>query len=306
MDCDIQFPSNWVSGSSMEKTLNNGPSPHECDASIITFTFPIGCKVMIDAAVRLLSFFNQLASCSRRVRLVFEEGYDGAMGYLDRMGFFDNLSRDVEVTPSRPIISGASIHGGQNNTLVEIARIDHKDRDKHRGLVTRLIEALMQPCSSRADAEELKGTAWTIFSELIDNIFEHSDTPIDGYAALQYYPGGQRLTVAVSDSGRGIMETLRPALQSESPKLAALEDVDLMVEIFRQGLSRHGEDRGCGLKGSAAKAIKFNASLDIRLPDIRIELVPGRQGYRPNKTYCSTGLPLIWGTHICFNFALDT
>lgn len=306
MTCDIEFPSNWVSGSSMEKTLKKGPSPHECDASVITFTFPTGCKVMIDAAVRLLSFFNQLASCSRRVRLVFDDGYEGAMGYLNRMGFFDHLSRDVEVSPARPFISGARIHGGQNSTLVEIAQIDHRDRDKHKGLVTRLIDALMQPCSDRVDANELKGAAWTIFSELIDNIFEHSETPIDGYAALQYYPRGNSLSVSVSDSGKGILDTLRPALLSESPRLAALPDVELMVEIFRQGISRHGGDRGCGLKGSAAKAVKFNAELDIRLPTSRVHLVPGQQGYSPNRAYYASDLPLIWGTHICFNFTLDT
>ena len=65
--------------------------------------------------------------------------------------------------------------------------------------------------------------------------------------------------VAVSDSGLGIMQTLRPSLQNEFPRLVGLSDIDLLVEVFRQGLSRHGSDRGCGLKGSAAKAMKFNA-----------------------------------------------
>lgn len=109
----------------------------------------------------------------------------------------------------------------------------------------------------------------------------------------------------MSDSGLGIMATLRPVLKNELPALAKLSDVELLVEIFRQGISRHGADRGCGLKGSAAKAIKFNAELDVRLPNVRVLLVPGAGGYGHNTAYCYDHLPLIWGTHICFNFQLD-
>ena len=110
--------------------------------------------------------------------------------------------------------------------------------------------------------------------------------------------------MAVSDSGLGIMQTLRPSLRTELPKLAQLSDTDLLVEVFRQGLSRHGADRGCGLKGCAAKAIKFDASLDVRLPNQRVLLKPARGAYEPNRAYCYEGLPLLWGTHIAFAFGL--
>jgi hypothetical protein len=160
----------------------------------------------------------------------------------------------------------------------------------------------MRSCGSRSDAGELRGAAWTIFAELIDNIFSHSRTQLDGYAALQVYSRGNRLLVAVSDSGLGIMRTLRPALSMEFPKLAGLSDTDLLVEVFRQGLSRHGPDRGCGLKGSAAKAIKFEATLDVRLPEQRVLLMPARGRYAIAE--CYEGLPLVWGTHIAFGFRL--
>ena len=186
--------------------------------------------------------------------------------------------------------------------LVEIARINKDERDEE--LPTRLSDAISYACSSRLDVEELKGATWTIFAELIDNIFSHSATQLDGYAALQVYSGGNRLSVAVSDSGLGIMQTLRPTLRTEFPKLAQLSDTDLLVEVFRQGLSRHGADRGCGLKGCAAKAIKFDASLDVRLPNQRVLLKPARGAYEPNRAYCYEGLPLLWGTHIAFAFGL--
>jgi hypothetical protein len=61
-----------------------------------------------------------------------------------------------------------------------------------------------------------------------------------------------------------------------------LSDLDLLVEVFRQGISRHGADRGCGLKGCAAKGIKFDAQLDVRLPNRRVLLKPARGAYEPN------------------------
>ena len=303
MKYTVQFPPSWINSSGLENVLKLGVGGHETTSPDVLFCFPSGCKIMIDAAVRLLSLFNQLVFCCRRVRLDFEEGEEGAMGYLNRMGFFDHLAHNVEVCPGRPIYSGADLYGGTNTSLVEIARINPQCRDQN--LLSRLTNALMQSCGCRADAAELEGAAWTIFAELIDNIFSHSQTPLDGYAALQLYQRGNNLRVAVSDSGLGIMETLRPTLKTESPSLARLSDVDLLVEIFRQGISRHGADRGCGLKGSAAKAIKFRAELDVRLPTSRVILVPSADGYRPNTAYCFNSLSLIWGTHICFNFSLD-
>jgi hypothetical protein len=186
--------------------------------------------------------------------------------------------------------------------LVEIACINKDARDEE--LPNRLTEAISHACSNRADVDELKGAAWLIFAELIDNIFAHSGTRLDGYAALQVYSGGNRLSVAVSDSGLGIMETLRPSLRTESPKLAKLSDTDVLVEVFRQGLSRHGSDRGCGLKGCAAKAIKFDAVLDVRLPNQRVLLRPARGNYEANTALCWEDLPLMWGTHIGFAFGL--
>jgi hypothetical protein len=179
------------------------------------------------------------------------------MGYLNRMGFFDHLSKQVDVIPAWPNYSTAQIHRGGNTALVEIARINKDERDND--LPTRLTNALMVSCQDREDSSALEGAAWTIFAELIDNIFAHSATQLDGYAALQVYSAGNRLSVAVSDSGVGIMDTLRPSLRTEFARLAELSDMDLLVEIFRQGISRHGTDRGCGLKGCAGKAIKFNA-----------------------------------------------
>jgi hypothetical protein len=302
VQCLIKLAPYWVDSSSLERAIGANAHPHGSGVYDVVIRFPAGCKLMIDAAIRLLSLANQLAFTTRRVRLEFEEGEDGIMGYLNRMGFFDHLAPAIEVTPHRPAFSGADLYRGGNSGLVEIAHINKRIRD--RSLPNRLTAALMNSCGTRSDAAELEGAAWTIFAELIDNIFSHSETPLDGFAALQVYKGGDRLAVAVSDSGLGIMQTLRPVLQSEFPTLVGHSDLQLLVEIFRQGLSRHGADRGCGLKGSAAKAIKFGAVLDIRLPNQRVVLTPAGGAYQANMARCFDNLPLLWGTHIGFAFSL--
>ena len=301
----IELPANWVNASGLEDALAVRGGAHEAlPVSELTFRFPVGCKVMIDAAVRMLSLLNQLDACARRVVLEFDEGEAGAMGYLDRMGFFDYLSPDVEVYPFRPTFSAAQAYRGRNQGLVEIAAIGPQARDQD--LPDRLTSVLVQACNDRQDVDELGGAAWLIFAELVDNIYSHSQTSLDGFAALQVYPRGNGLKVAVSDSGLGIMETLRPTLRSAHPRLNRLSDLELLIEIFREGVSRHGAHRGCGLKGAAAKAVKFQAELDVRLPRVRVQLTPGSGGYRPNTARCYQGLPLVWGTHICFSFRLDS
>lgn len=279
--------------------------PHESKAPVVEFVFPVGCKIMLDAATRLLSLINQVDHCTRHVRLDFQEGEDGAMGYLNRMGFFEHLSPRVEVIPSRPLISTVQLYRGTNQGIVEFARINQRHRDKR--LPGRLADALLRDSRERPDAQALSDAAWTVFAELIDNVYVHSDTPVDGFAALQMYksPQGKRVVVAVSDSGYGIFETLKPVLIQQHSPLAQLSDIDLLVEIFRQGISRHGPDRGCGLQGAAGKAKKYNAELDVRLPHLRACLLPRTTGYEAAVAYCYTDLPLIWGTHICFSFRID-
>jgi hypothetical protein len=302
--CQIYLPNAWIEASTLETAIARAGNPHSPAVFDVIFSFPLGSKLMIDSTIRLLSLANQLALTGRRVRLIFAEGETGTMGYLNRVGFFDHLAREVEVSPVRPQYSAAAAYRGGNTGLVEIAQINKDLRDDT--LPTRLSDAIMRSCAARSDVEALGEATWTIFAELIENIFWHAETPLDGFAALQVYPRGDRLMVAVSDSGRGIMATLRPALQSQFPDLVGLSDLDLLVEVFRLGLSRYGADRGDGLKGSAAKAIKFNADLDVRLPTQRVRLTPARGSYEPNMAHCFDRLPLLWGTHIGFTLRLHT
>jgi len=300
----ISFTRNWVDASHFEEALQESHmGPHDERVSRVVFQIPEECKLMIDAGIRLLSLSNQLDFSGKAVTLDFAEGPDGTMGYLSRMGFFDFLCEGVEVLPDRPFYSGAQVYRGYNPQLVEIERINPEERDE--ALPLKLSTVLERNVGHGRDNEAIGTAAYTVFSELIDNIFRHSSTKVDGFASLQVYKGGGRAKVVVSDSGEGILNTLRPSLTNNHPRLVDYSDTGLIVEAFRNGLSRFGKGNGCGLRTCAIQAIKFRADLDVRLHTSRVHLVPSADGYQPSTAYCSDNLHEMWGTHICFDFVLD-
>lgn len=302
-ECVLYLADGWIDARGFERALRSCGDALRNPVSIVVVKISAGCNLMIDVVIRLLSFCNQVLSVTKRLRLDFLGGVDGCMGYLDRMGFFDYLSQDADVKPHRPLLSGATRYRGTNGGLVEIERFSG-DFAADRSLPDRLARAVERGCASRHDRTEVAHAIANIISELVDNVTEHSNTPLDAYAVLQTYT--KKVTVAVSDSGKGIMGTLRPALEQRGSSLAALGETDLLVEIFRQGLSSHAEhNRGLGLMTSARSAIRYRADLDVRLLNQRVLLRPSGNAYTANRAYTQDDLPLLWGTHIAFSLHLD-
>jgi len=298
----IELTGGWINASGIDRAIAAAPDPRSARITEIEFQLGAGCKLWLDGVLRLLSTCNQLVGTGKTVRLTFLDGPTGVMGYVDRMGFFDHLDPRVETVPERPFLSGALMFQGRNRSLVEIVRLDGARRDND--LPDRLTTVLHDACSARPDAGPLSEAVSTLFSELIGNVYDHADA--DGHVALQVYPGGSRVIVVVCDNGLGLMETLRPALNERTRDYAALTDAALLVELFRNGLSRHPDAKhGLGLKDCAVKAIRFRADLDVRLAEQNVLLKPSQGSYQ-TIAHSSEGLPLLRGTHIAFTFQLAT
>lgn len=302
MLCTVQFPPVWVDTIKLDVALSKSGGPHSPQYNSATFMFPADCKIMIDAALRLQSVVNQLLYAGKSVCLVFDGQSDSSVGYLNRMGFFDHLDSSVEVLPSKPESSTAQIFRGTNSDLVEIVSIGPNNKD--RSVPGRMSEALSAKLTHLTNPGSFQMGSFTILSELIGNIYRHSSLELNGFAALQTYRKSNLVKIAVSDSGPGIIETLRPVLVTEYPKLIHLTDSQLMKEIFRKGLSRFGEGNGgSGLKGCGNWAIKFNASIEVRQNCSRFNILTANNKMKAIQTV--DNLPFIWGTHTCFNFSVD-
>jgi hypothetical protein len=258
---------------------------------------------MVDAAVRLLSLANQLDHIGKRVTLEFCRDDTSAYDYLNRIGFFDALRPNVTVRPERPSYSAASLYHGANSGLVEIARLRPGPVDKT--LPSRLEKALVRSIREGARKTMVAAAAYDLFGELVGNVYEHSRTPLDGYAVLQVYKNGNSARIAVSDSGEGLLDTLRPSLPAHYPRLVGLSPSDLLIHAFRDGLSRHGKGHGAGLKRCADHAIKLKANLEVRLPVNSVRLIAKHGALRTVSAHIHEGMPLIWGTHLVFDFGLD-
>lgn len=302
MKTTIRLPSRWVNASILDDSLKFQTAIHGPGVLDVELVFPSGCKVMVDAGTRLLSLVNQAAHAAKRVRLVFEEGANGTMGYLQRMGFFEFLDPSVRVQPE-PMAQDLNEHR-QHRALVEFARIhpSRKDESLPKQLAERIRRGAGALTSDRA--EKLEDTAWHVFAELIQNIHRHAQAPIDGYAALQTYksPKGRCAVVSVSDSGLGLLRTLRQGLGQT--RTATLSDAGLLLKVVSEGVSRFGGGNGCGICTSAQKALAFETTLDFRLYDSSLHLEP-KLGTGFAVANHREGLSPMWGTHIAFEFRLD-
>ena len=273
----IEFPATWITSNKFESTLAKTADPLKGSEMSVRVRIPNGCSIMVDAGARLLSYLNVLVHINKSVVLEFEDGDAGAMGYLDRMGFFDCLDLRIEVRPARPDYSRAALFRGTNQSLVEFVAI--KPGSRNGDLPRMLVDSLLEKVGGTPSRGILEQAVFTMLGELIDNIYRHSRTQLDGFAVSQYY-GGKRneVFIAVSDSGDGPMERLRPALPKHYPDLVDSTEADLLVAMFSRGVSRYGQANGSGLKSAAHHALKFNSSLDVRIPTTYIELRPGRVG----------------------------
>ena len=85
-----------------------------------------------------------------------------------------------------------------------------------------------------------------------------------------------------------------------------MSDVLLVLEVFKKGrISQYGSDdgRGLGLKRSSDVAAKFNANISIRQENFELRLIYLEGKF--SKYLYKLNMPVIKGTHICFDFLLD-
>lgn len=303
----IELPSGWIDASKFERALLNYDDLFT-DYDQVTFVFPEGCNLLLESISRLLALLNQLVHHGIEVTINLAE-CGKIRGFLNRAGFFDLLAPRVKVLPKRPKSSTAKVFKGNSSSLVEFGSICPKSKNKE--LIVSLRSSFLDKSSEAYDM-----VALTVFSEFIGNVSEHSKSPLDGFAALQIYqPSYKRdhIQTVISDSGMGVVSTLRSTLKEHYPDLFERfpddgidSDIGLVLEVFSKGnITRFGREsgRGLGFKSTREQASKFDADLSIRLDTFSIKL-----RYREGKlgpAIVTKDLTKMMGTHICFDFFVD-
>jgi hypothetical protein len=294
----------WVGSVSFEEALAISGSPLDLNCSVVEFVVPTGCKIMIDAAARILALCNQLVLLKKSVSIDFS-ACKATLTYFNRLGFFDHLDGQVDVLPNRPKWSAAKAHHGNNDGVVELAPIDHRSPDE---TIPKRLKNSLVSCAG----ERYSQSAFTVISELFGNVRDHAQSQIPGFAALQHYPKGGKIQTVISDSGVGIVGSLQPVLAEKYPAIFETLDFskpeagpELVLQVFRQGqISSSSDDgRGLGLKRSGEVAANYNATISIRQKNFELTMV-----YAQGKLTSDyrVGIPTLHGTHICFEFLIDS
>lgn len=295
----------WIDCSQFEQALANAESPLESTYKSIVFVIAAGCNLLLESIARLMALSNQLVLDGKEVTIDFRQ--HKTFTYVNRIGFFDHLNPAVHVLPERPQTSGAQRYNRNSDSVVELGIINPKNLDE--SLPARLKEVFVGHAGSKYEQ-----TAFTVISELLGNVRDHSLSPIPGFVGLQFYRkfSPPHIQTVISDSGKGILGTLKPILKTKYPDLAQEiedakldSDIYLLKKVLTQGQISQSEDEGhgLGLKRSSDAASKFNANISIRQERCEVKFF-FRQGKR-TRFESKVEMPLLRGTHICFDFELD-
>lgn len=301
---EVRFPGNgWLTSDGFEQAVRKAGSPLECSMPAVSFIFGDGGKIMMDALARLLALSNQLEAIDKSVTLDFSS-CKPTITYLDRAGFFEHLHPSIAVLPKRPVGSKAIEFNGNNEGLVELKKIDQV---AHAENIPKLLKNSFVACAGNSYSVP----AFTVLSELLQNVEEHSGAATPGFAGLQFYKKTNHIQTVISDSGLGIVGTLMPVLSQRYPELATNiatsplpPKVALLRAVFSEGRISQKVTDGCGLglKQSSEVAKKYKAKITVRQEDFEFIVVHSPDGTAFSH---SQNLVTLAGTHICFDFQLD-
>ena len=307
MECKIDLNENWVDGVKLERILSTLSVEQLSDSQIFEINISSSTGIMIDAGVRILSYANQLTNEGKQVKIDFDDDSSGAYTYLNRVGFFDFIESEIEILPRRPRFSASKRFKGNNPGVFEIVPIDPETVPIDTQLPATMTSSLLSNIADQEHKKSLDTPCFTFFAELVENIYLHSQTQLKGFVAYQAYSKGGKIKVVVSDSGVGMINSLRPSIEEFHPECKELTDSLLIEKMFAEGLSKDGKDKGCGLYSCARQALKFKASIDVRLPKSVFHLTPVTKtsfGYNALGSIIDSRIPFK-GTHITVDIALD-
>jgi len=294
---------NWLTSAGFEEVIKQYNGLWDEETTTIEMTF-LGGSFLLDSLGKLLALINQLVYAGKSISLDFC-ACDKSFSYLCRVGFFELIDKGVVVTPN---IKDASCHYGHNTKVMEFGIITPEEPDE--SIPLQLKQAFIEQAGKTNS-----NAAFTMISELFGNVRDHSKSLIDGFAALQVYERTKTIQTVISDSGIGIVGSLRPVLEERYPKLfKEFSDINdesdalLIKRVFEEGRissaeNNDDESRGLGLKRSGDIAAKFNAQIHIRQESFELTLIYS-QG-KLSRHEVSYGLQKLSGTHICFDFSLE-
>ncbi len=202
-------------------------------------------------------------------RLELPENSD-VLGYMSRMGFFEEAEGVFEFEDRVPRRSG-----GSSDVLLEITSVRansdiHEVVDKVQSKAgTILASKLGYPATAVVQFS-------VILSEVCQNILEHAEGP--GWVAVQAYNWARRLgryvvVISVMDIGRGFLGSLTDEHSARYGDRWG--DATALEAAFLHGLTRFPDSgRGQGIQQIRRQVRRWDGAIAIRSGSARIAKVP--------------------------------
>jgi anti-sigma regulatory factor (Ser/Thr protein kinase) len=240
------------------------------------------------ASILLLQLLEKIITKSgRKIHIILGKPVKPCFYVLARLGFFENLPKEVTFYPYKPKPKGNP--RGKNDAILEITRIQEKSAGE-------IINKVDKAIAINTDYPiEQKYDICIMVSEMIQNIFYHSEAPKSGLIAIQNFEKLDYMQMIIADSGIGIPETLRRCAEYKNSNL---QDFETILEAVKKGVSGMGkeENRGEGLSTCVDLANKHKATLYIKSNNGFARLT-----FKKNKKSLGTS-SFLTGTQIFVNF----
>ncbi|CAM4098935.1 hypothetical protein [Pseudoalteromonas byunsanensis] len=304
---EIIFKNKWYTGLEFDLELSN----QYTDNHLIELSFHYNTKLRVDSVTRMLSLICQLHKNGQTVSLNFQSTRSPLLNYLHTIEFFKFLPKNGILYSERIAPQLNSLSKGSKKRKSYCAIEPIVCGQEH----TEDLDALVTPFHEyfSTNVNEVRKSyiyrVKTILSELINNIHEHSESKLTGYAATQMYNRSLGV-ITVCDSGIGLLSTIKASIVQNYPQHQDLSDEQILNLMFEKGISRHHDTfRGQGLTSSAKNALVLNASVDLRLKESHIHLEQ-RKVRDTFKTWnvlnrSSSKIHPLLGTHFTFQFDLQ-
>lgn len=135
--------------------------------------------------------------------------------YAERLDFHSNLGVEEVINNSRYDSRGR---------FVEITNFNC---DNSIELVNKIMRIFRENL-------ELEETVFKMlnycFFEVVDNVQNHADSPINGYLVAQRYPNERKLCISIIDCGKGIYKSLTESENSQYKHLSEKEAIEYCVK----------------------------------------------------------------------------
>lgn len=304
---EVRLPAGWLSPDAIEGVFNLLDDAR-AEGTEVDIVFGRNTALLATTGLRCLAYLNQWGSRIDEPRpfLVFENR--DLFSFLDRNGFLACLDSRIACDPDRPVTPASIAMRGAASTVVEVVQIPPvQSAELQNGIVGEMTDKVLRAVTG-LDAELLERMSNRLFSalaELIDNVQNHSQTTLSGYATLQVYAKSRTVQAVVGDSGVGIPATLRAGNAAVN---AEATDEQLLQLSIEKGLSRRGTSHGfgCGFQVIRDLISQVGGIISVRVPtsEFILKASPGSRSPLHGRSFPRRAV--LEGTHIGLELRLDS